>query len=217
MLAWTVAVAHACALGPVCVLSDDPRLDAAAERATVIRIDGPFLNGSERIAAALGRGLLGSPDIVVNLQADAVGATPAAVRAAVQALIDDPAATLATVAVRALREQVPRRTTVAQAAGRALYFSRHALPAAHAGSAPVLAHLGIYAYRVPRLLELAQVAPGPLERAEGLEQLRWLENGDAVALAVVPGPPGLAFAVDSEADLLEPVDEHAPERVDGGR
>ncbi len=202
MLAHTIDVAAAADLGPVCVLSDDERLDEIASGATVHRVAGPLRNGSERIAEALRRGLLGAPELIVNLQADAVGATPEAVRAAVDALLADPGATLGTVAVRARRELVLRRTTVAAARGRALYFSRHPLPAARSGDPTVLAHLGIYAYRVDRLLELSEVAPGSLEMAEGLEQLRWLENGDAVALAVLPGSPDLAFAVDSAADLV---------------
>lgn len=217
VLAWTVEAALAAEIGPVCVLSDDPRLDAVATGARVIRIAGSFLNGSERIAEAIRRGLLGAPDIVVDLQADAVGATPAVLRAAVEALIADPAASLATVVVRTRRDEVIGRTTAAVAAGRALYFSRHPLPAAHADAAPVLAHIGVYAYRVPRLLELSVLAPGPLERAEGLEQLRWLENGDVIAVAVLPEGADLAFAVDSAADLVEPTEEHAPERFDGGR
>ena len=217
VLAHTIDIAQAADLGPVCVLSDDARLDEIASRVNVHRVDGPFRNGSERIAGAVRRGLLGAPEILVNLQADAVGATPEAVRAAVEALRADPVATLGTVAVRAPRELVPRRTTVAAAKRRALYFSRHPLPARRSGDPTVLAHLGIYAYRVDRLLELSEVAPGPLEHAEGLEQLRWLENGDAVALAILDGAPELALAVDSAADLVEAAQQHPADRVDGGR
>ena len=57
----------------------------------------------------------------------------------------------------------------------------------------MLLHLGIYAYRVPLLLQIASKAPTPRELAESLEQLRWLESGHAVALAVVgrhPRPEG---------------------------
>ena len=204
-------------LGPVHVLSDDPRLDLLGAEATVHRVEGPWRNGSERIAAAVRAGLIGAADRILNLQADAVGASPAALAAALDALDADPSATLATVAVRAPRESVVGRTTVVAAGGRALYFSRHALPAAHTGPATVLAHLGIYAYRTDRLLEIAACPPGPLEDAEGLEQLRWLEQGDRIALAVLDGPAALAAAVDSAADLVEPGEHHAPQGVDGGR
>lgn len=214
VLAVTVAIAEAAELGAVCVLSDDARLDEAVPGARIHRVDGPWRNGSERIAAALRAGLLGAPEFVVNLQADAVGASPAAVRAALEALRADPDATLGTVAVRAPRDAVPGRTTVVAARGRALYFSRHRMPAPHTGPSEVLAHLGIYAYRVPRLLEVATLAPGPLERAEGLEQLRWLEQGDRIALALLDGPPSLAHAIDSVADL-DPIDQEAADRLDG--
>ena len=199
------------------MLSDDPRLDPLAAGAAVHRVAGPWANGSERIAEAVRRGLLGTPEVVINLQADAVGASPLAIRAALHALGSDPVATLATVAVAVPRAQVSGRTTVAAVGGRALYFSRHALPAAHTGAATVLAHIGVYAYRVDRLLEISAAPAGPLEQAEGLEQLRWLERGDAVAVAVIAGSADLANAVDSAADLVETGEQHAPEGVDGGR
>jgi 3-deoxy-manno-octulosonate cytidylyltransferase (CMP-KDO synthetase) len=66
----------------------------------------------------------------------------------------------------------------------------------HAGA---LRHLGLYAYRCGALLRMASLPPTPLEQAERLEQLRALENGMNVRLAVaveLPGP-----GVDTEADL----------------
>lgn len=74
--------------------------------------------------------------------------------------------------------------------GRALYFSRNPLPHVRGmqhescldGHA-FLKHIGIYAYRSETLLQLAQLPPSPLEKAEALEQLRWLEHGHAIHLA----------------------------------
>jgi 3-deoxy-manno-octulosonate cytidylyltransferase (CMP-KDO synthetase) len=74
--------------------------------------------------------------------------------------------------------------------GRALYFSRNPLPHLR-GRQPedsldghaFLKHIGIYAYRSATLLQIAQLPPSPLEQAEALEQLRWLEHGHAIHLA----------------------------------
>ncbi len=86
--------------------------------------------------------------------------------------------------------------------GRALYFSRSAipyvrLPAPGAGAAP-LRHLGIYGYQRAALLALADLPPSPLERSEALEQLRALEHGMSIrVLLAAPGLPG----VDTREDL----------------
>lgn len=72
---------------------------------------------------------------------------------------------------------------VVDGAGYALYFSRAAIPFTRAGHErpPAWTHLGLYAYRRAFLLQLASLAPTPLERAEGLEQLRALEHGFRIA------------------------------------
>jgi len=95
--------------------------------------------------------------------------------------------------------------------GRALYFSRSAIPyerqaaaggggaagATQAGAAP-LRHLGIYGYQRAALLALADLPPSPLERSEALEQLRALEHGMSIrVLLTAPGLPG----VDTREDL----------------
>jgi 3-deoxy-manno-octulosonate cytidylyltransferase (CMP-KDO synthetase) len=81
--------------------------------------------------------------------------------------------------------------------GDALYFSRAAIPfLRHA--APLFAHVGVYAYRKPFLARVAALATTPLERAEGLEQLRVLEHGLAIRVVET------AFAsigVDTPEDL----------------
>lgn len=70
--------------------------------------------------------------------------------------------------------------------GRALYFSRSAIPFDRDGgrAARLLRHVGIYAYSVSSLQQYVKLPPTPLEDCEKLEQLRWLEHGLPIAVAV---------------------------------
>ena len=202
MLGRATAIAVAADLGPVTILADDDRIEEAARRlpgVSVERSRGRARNGSERIAAAVRSGQLGEPELLLNLQGDAVGAEPWLLRAALEALLADPEAELATVAVEAPIDQQDGRTTVAVEGGRALAFSRRAL---ESSPGRTLLHVGVYAYRTGPLLEVSRLDLGPAERAASLEQLRWLENERPVAVAVVDGPPGLAHAIDRPSDLL---------------
>ena len=99
---------------------------------------------------------------------------------------------------------------VLDAAGRALYFSRAAIPwwrdARAAGDAatmipspPPLRHIGLYAYRAGFLLRYTQLASSPLETIESLEQLRVLWHGERIAVHVSESRPGPG--VDTPADL----------------
>lgn len=216
VLSHSVATAIAAGVGPVCVLAADERIEEEARRlgVTVHRIDQDCRNGSERIAAALSSGLLGHPmpEIVVNVQGDAVGLPPEALEACLCSLLDDPGASLATCAVRGTLGVHNGRTTVTKSHHRALAFSR--LPLAPGASEqepsamgcpdrPLLLHLGIYAYRVPALLEIAGSEPGPLELAESLEQLRWLERNHRIALCVLDQDVHSAHAIDRPEDLAD--------------
>jgi 3-deoxy-manno-octulosonate cytidylyltransferase (CMP-KDO synthetase) len=107
--------------------------------------------------------------------------------------------------------------------GRALYFSRAPIPWKRDGepteqelrAPPFLRHVGIYAYRRDALMRWVALPPSPLEEVERLEQLRALEEGLRIGVAVVDGArPG----VDTEADvarmeemLMEPEPQTTPE------
>ena len=86
---------------------------------------------------------------------------------------------------------------------RALYFSRAPIPYVRGGGEdgpgiPRYAHLGLYGYRTQVLEEVVRLAPSPLEKAESLEQLRWLEHGYAIQTAVTPHQ---SRGVDTPEDL----------------
>jgi 3-deoxy-manno-octulosonate cytidylyltransferase (CMP-KDO synthetase) len=87
----------------------------------------------------------------------------------------------------------------------ALYFSRAAIPFLRdAGSGPrhtrfrFLKHVGLYAYTAEALGEIVKLTPSSLEKAEALEQLRWLEHGFPVRIGLTAHP---SFCVDTPADL----------------
>jgi 3-deoxy-manno-octulosonate cytidylyltransferase (CMP-KDO synthetase) len=88
-------------------------------------------------------------------------------------------------------------TAVADRAGNALYFSKRVLP--H-GAVPKL-HIGLYAYTPDALAAYASWAPGALEMAEGLEQLRFLENGMPIRLVEVPAPETGFWEVNNPEDV----------------
>jgi 3-deoxy-manno-octulosonate cytidylyltransferase (CMP-KDO synthetase) len=92
---------------------------------------------------------------------------------------------------------------VRSAAGRALYFSRSPLPYprdVEVAEGLYRLHLGIYGFRRAALASFVALPPSPLERAEGLEQLRALENGMEI---LVLDAPEAAFGVDTPEDLAE--------------
>jgi len=97
---------------------------------------------------------------------------------------------------------------VFDASGRALYFSRSPIPHARDWDDRLLAadpphffqHIGLYAYRRDFLLSLAQMSPSPLEQIEKLEQLRVLQGGHSIAVAVVPHA---ALGIDTPQDYAQ--------------
>jgi 3-deoxy-manno-octulosonate cytidylyltransferase (CMP-KDO synthetase) len=82
--------------------------------------------------------------------------------------------------------------------GRGLYFSRSPIPYYLNGEPSYRKHLGIYAFLGETLHELAALPPSPLERAESLEQLRWLEAGHSIWVGEAAGD---SIGVDTASDL----------------
>ncbi len=187
----------------VVVATDDERIRAHAEGfgAEVVMTSDQWRNGTERCAEAHEK--LGSAhDIVVNLQGDAPLTPPWFIESLIAALRADPGAEIATPVLRcegAMLDslladrragRVGGTTAVFGAGGRALYFSKEVIP--YTGRdygaqepTPVFHHVGVYAYRPASLADYVTWPVGPLETLEGLEQLRFLENGRAVACVEV--------------------------------
>lgn len=182
----------------VIVATDDDRIAEAVRsfggEAAMTRSDHP--SGTDRVAE-VATGL--DADIVVNVQGDEPELDPKQIDRLVEVMIDDPDAPIATLACpfAVLDGADPKdpnaNKVVLDIRSRAIYFSRSPIPyprihettgATHQ-PAPYLLHLGVYAYRRDTLLQLATLPPTPLELTEKLEQLRWLEHGLPIAVAVV--------------------------------
>jgi 3-deoxy-manno-octulosonate cytidylyltransferase (CMP-KDO synthetase) len=192
-------------VGPVLVAADEAAIvsaiEAAGGRAILTRAD--HASGSDRIFEALNAfDADGRYDVIVNVQGDLPTIAASAVRAAVRPLDDDEVdiATLATPITRALERDDPNvvkavGTEVAPGRLRALYFTRANAPW---GEGPLLHHIGLYAYRREALARFVALPPSSLERREKLEQLRALEAGMRIDIALVDTPP---LGVDTPRDL----------------
>ena len=203
----------------VYVATDDQRIaDAAyAFGAEVVMTSENARNGTERCAEAIE--VLGlSPKLVVNLQGDAPLTPPWFVEALIAAMESDERAEVATPVLRCDLEtytnfvtdrqngRVGGTTAVFDSTMRALYFSKEVIPyLPSAPSAdqlvPVFHHVGVYAYRPQALLDYAGFAEGPLERLEGLEQLRFLENGRHVSCVEVDARGRLFWELNNPIDV----------------
>lgn len=182
----------------VVVATDDDRIRGASEAfgAQVVMTSSRWVNGTERCAEA--HAILGCGyEIVVNLQGDAP-LTPhwfiedlvAGLRAAPQAEIATPVLRCDGVTLTGFLKdrkegRVGGTTAVFDQGSKALYFSKEVIPFtsrpyADAEETPVFHHVGVYAYRPDALAAYPTWPIGPLEQLEGLEQLRFMENGRAV-------------------------------------
>jgi 3-deoxy-manno-octulosonate cytidylyltransferase (CMP-KDO synthetase) len=201
-------------VGPVLVAADDARIIAAIRdvggRAVLTRRD--HASGSDRIFEAVETA---DPerrhDIVVNVQGDLPTIAPDAARAAIGPL-DDRKVDIATLATPIRREAERDDPNVVKAVGseigpgrlRALYFTRARAPW---GEGDLLHHIGLYAYRREALARFVALPPSPLELRERLEQLRALEAGMRIDIALVDVAP---LGVDTPEDLARARDRLAP-------
>jgi 3-deoxy-manno-octulosonate cytidylyltransferase (CMP-KDO synthetase) len=141
-------------------------------------------------------------DVYVNIQGDEPLISPRHIELLVEPFARRPDTEVATLKMRATPEECESRTVnkvVCDLQGRALYFSKHAIPFDRDGRGVVrYKHLGLYAYRRAALDRFHAWPPTELEMTEGLEQLRFLEHG--VPIVVAETTEG-TIGVDTEEDL----------------
>jgi 3-deoxy-manno-octulosonate cytidylyltransferase (CMP-KDO synthetase) len=205
MIVHVLRRAEAAKIGRVAVATDTPEIAAAVTahggEAVMTRADHP--SGSDRIYEALCTlDPRGEAEIVINLQGDFPTISPDNIRD-VLAPLADPAVDIATLAAEIHTEEESTNPNVVKAVGapigarrmRALYFTRATAPW---GDGPRYHHIGLYAYRRAALERFVALPPSALERQEKLEQLRALEAGMRIDIAIVDTVPR---GVDTPADL----------------
>jgi 3-deoxy-manno-octulosonate cytidylyltransferase (CMP-KDO synthetase) len=189
----------------VIVATDDERILSAVEgfggEARMTRTE--HRTGTERIAEVAARE---EGDVFVNVQGDEPLLDPGAINVAVDALLEEPQASISTVAtpIKTPADIMDPNVvkTVLDFDGNALYFSRAPIPWVRDTASKIqvrhLKHLGLYVFQREALLEYATLPQGELERIEQLEQLRWMENGWKIRVAEVEHD---AISVDVPEDV----------------
>jgi 3-deoxy-manno-octulosonate cytidylyltransferase (CMP-KDO synthetase) len=191
----------------VVVATDDLRIMEAVKTfgGNCVLTGADHQSGTDRLAeAALTLGLA-EDDIIVNIQGDEPLLDPAMIEVLIEALKSSPDCEMATLAFPSTNKEDFFNPNVAKVVvdenGKALYFSRSPIPFPRdrqTGKPAFLKHLGFYAYRRRFLTEFTKLPAGKLEQIEKLEQLRALENGLPVRVALSPAD---SESVDTPADL----------------
>jgi len=200
---WRRAVAEG--IGPAIVATDSAEIAAAVEKSggKAIMTRSDHMSGTDRIHEALAKvDPTRGAGVIVNMQGDLPTLEPGNLAAAV-ALLGEPAVDIATLAAEIKKPDERVNPNVVKVVGtplspsrlRALYFTRATAPA---GDGPLYHHIGLYAFRRAALDRFVGLPPSPLEKREKLEQLRALEAGMRIDVAIVDTVP---LGVDTPADL----------------
>lgn len=202
----------------VYVCTDDARIEGAAKDfgAQVILTAPECPNGTWRCAEAVANAGLDS-EIVVNLQGDAPLTPNWYVKALIDAMTASPDTAVATPVLRCdahalnafktdrAEGRVGGTTVVFDKNNNGLYFSKEVIPYCDKrdedAPVPVFHHVGVYAYRRDALLSYPDLTEGPLEQLEGLEQLRFLENGLPVKCVEVEARGRVFWELNNPSDV----------------
>lgn len=197
----------------LCVATDDERIAEVcrAEGVDVVLTSVDHPSGTDRLSEVARIKGWASDDIIVNVQGDEPLLPAQLVKQVAQLLEDQPACSMSTLCEPIHHLEEFKRDSIVKVVmskhNQALYFSRATIPYDRDGAKlakqklhdRAYRHLGLYAYRVKLLQEYVTWEIGVLEKLESLEQLRVLENGHRIAIAVAEAnlPPG----VDTQEDL----------------
>ncbi|MBP6794358.1 MAG: 3-deoxy-manno-octulosonate cytidylyltransferase [Saprospiraceae bacterium] len=174
------------------VATDDSRIfDAVALfGGQAVMTDENHINGTSRIVQVITDHYLGQEvDWVINIQGDEPLITSDLLEEVISIIKSKPDAEIVTL-VRKIEDPADAdNPNIVKAVfdnnHKALYFSRSKIPYYRTKSTEIqYQHLGIYAYRLNTLLSLGELKESPLEKAESLEQLRWLEHGLSIYVGI---------------------------------
>ncbi len=192
------------------IATDDERIAAHVRafggQVVRTRVDHP--SGTDRCAEVAR--LYPQAEFILNIQGDEPFVQPQQIDLLATTLTSDPAFSIATLAKRIEDPDLLFNPNVVKAVfaenGRAIYFSRHPIPflrgyepAGWLAVQPYFKHIGLYGFRRNMLEQIAGLRPTPLERAESLEQLRWLEHGLAIRVGQTDWE---TIGIDTPEDLL---------------
>jgi len=193
----------------VLVATDDQRIadTVASFGGQAVMTDSALPSGTDRVHAAIRDRI--SADVIINVQGDEPFIDPRLLDELAERFQDD-RVNIATAVSRITQPEElsdPNLVRVTRDInGKALYFTRSVIPYVRDTSSraswlehtPFYKHIGLYAYRRETLAQLTQLSPSPLEKAEKLEQLRFLENGFDIYTVLTDYQ---SISVDTEADL----------------
>ncbi|WP_350336058.1 3-deoxy-manno-octulosonate cytidylyltransferase [Coralliovum pocilloporae] len=205
MIVQVLKRAQEAGIGRVAVAADSDEIVSAIEAAggEAVLTDPNHPSGSDRIHEAITKlDPDGHHDVIVNVQGDLPTIDPTSIRACFTPLSND-AVDLATIAAEITDPEEITNPNVVKVIGsplddqrlRALYFTRATAPW---GDGPLYHHIGLYTYRRAALERFVSLPPSPLESREKLEQLRALEAGMRIDVALVSSVP---LGVDTPEDL----------------
>ena len=207
----------------IAIATDDDRIKDHCERQgmTVVMTPEDCPTGSDRVIEAADRMGMMADDVVINLQGDAPMMPIEALQAMLHEFLDHPGTKVATPVKRlkwteldALREAKKTTpfsgtTVILNTKNRALWFSKNIIPGirreekmrAEGIYSPVFQHLGLYGYQVSALERFTNLKEGTYENLEGLEQLRFLENGIPIQCLEINADIPILGGIDSPEDL----------------
>jgi 3-deoxy-manno-octulosonate cytidylyltransferase (CMP-KDO synthetase) len=205
----------------IVIATEDQRImdHAAKIGAEAVMTPESCTNGTERVFVAISAAKI-AQDIILNLQGDAVLTPPWVLEQMIEDMEKAPEVEMITPAVLlegAALEALRRHKEVTPTTGAtvvfdqnydALYFSKAIIPfIRHPGAAQIYRHIGLYGYRRRGLERYINLAPTPLEKAEGLEQLRALEHGMKIRITPVDYKGRTHGSVDAphDVDVIEDI------------
>lgn len=202
----------AAALDDTCVATDDQRIFDVVKAfgGNVVMTSSEHKSGTDRIQEAVSK-IGGDFDVIVNIQGD----EPFIQRSQIDTVchcFNDPSTQIATLGKPFGKDmqsiQNPNSPKIViDNNGYAMYFSRSVIPFIRGEEAalwpeayPFLKHIGLYAYRRNVLQEITQLPQSSLEKAESLEQLRWLQNGYRIKVGLTDVE---TIGIDTPEDLAK--------------